>query len=157
MVMARQRWGPRHRHGSGGWAGLAGLALAGVIAGCGGEPRSPIGIFEPPDRPPGRSSTASAVVGTWRVTLIIVVQSDLQEWTTTWRFGSDGRCDFQRETLSAAEGVRRTVARACTYVDRSSQVDVTYDDGERTALPYEIPAFSNQRLILEGVEYERIG
>jgi len=134
------------------------VALALTLSACEGQPRDPFGLGGDTDRPSGRSSSPSPVVGTWNVVLVISVDSDLQQWTTTWRFGSDRTCDFTRVTLSLVEGISRTVERSCTYVDRGGTLEVSYTDGTApSTLPYEIPAFSTDRLILEGVEYERIG
>jgi hypothetical protein len=129
-----------------------------LAAGCGGEPRSPVGLFEPGERPSGRSSSASPVVGAWQVTLLVSVQADLQEWTTRWQFDADRRCAFRRTTFSAVEGVRRTVERECTWVDRGGVLEVRYSDtGHTDRLPYSVPAFDTRRLVLEGVEYQRVG
>lgn len=128
-----------------------------ALTGCGGDARSPLDISEGADRPSGRSSSTSAVVGTWQVTLLVAVAGDLQEWTTRWRFGPDRTCAFDRTTLSLVEGVRRTVSRTCSWIDRGTAVEVRYDDtGLTQSLPYEVPAFDRRRLILEGVEYHRI-
>lgn len=128
-----------------------------MSAACAGEPRDPIGILEPPDRPSGRTGTSSQVVGTWRAVIVIAVGDDLQEWTTEWRFAPDRTCRFERDTLSLVEGVRRLVIRECTYVDRGNRVDVTYDDTDETeSLPYEFPDLGTERLLIQGVEYERI-
>lgn len=133
------------------------MLVGALLSGCGGEPRSPVGLFEP-DRPTGRSSSASPVIGTWQVTLLISVTGDLQEWTTRWQFNPSRTCGFERTTFSFVEGIRRTVSRTCTWTDRGTAVEVRYDDtGVSQTLPYEIPAFDIRRLILEGVEYQRVG
>jgi hypothetical protein len=98
------------------------------------------------------------VIGAWRVVLIISVSADLQQWETEWRFGADRRCRFDRTTFSVVEGIRRTVTRSCSYIDRGDALEVRYDEtGNTERLPYQFPAFDRNRLILEGVEYERIG
>ncbi|MGE0553502.1 MAG: hypothetical protein AB7R55_08725 [Gemmatimonadales bacterium] len=134
------------------------MALALALSACEGQPRDPFGLGDAGDRPSGRSSSPSPVVGTWEVVLVVNADTDVQRWTTTWRFGSDRTCDFKRVTLSLVEGISRTVERSCRYVDRGGTLEVSYADGTApSSLPYEIPAFSNDRLILEGVEYERVG
>jgi hypothetical protein len=106
----------------------------------------------------GRAAGTSPVVGTWQTTIVLFVAGDLQEWVTRWRFDKDRRCGFERTTFSFVEGIPRTVARSCTYRDLGTVVEVRYDrTGDIQQLPYRFPDFSNRRLILEGVEYERIG
>jgi len=135
---------------------MALVALA--LIGCEGHPRDPIGLGDPLDHPSGRSSSPSAVVGTWRADLLVTIDGDLQRWTTTWRFGADRGCDFKRVTLSLVEGIPRTVERSCTYLDQGTALEVKYTDATASStLPYEIPPFSTDQLILEGVEYDRIG
>jgi len=123
-------------------------------------PRTPTGLgddSEPVDRPSGRSNRPSPLIGTWRVFILIDSGYDIQEWVTTWKFSQDLRCSFERSTYSYIEGIRRVVNRTCTYVDQNSTAIVTYSGNAGTqSLPYSVPLNSPNRLILEGIEYERI-
>ena len=135
---------------------LVGLGLLLVMAACGGE-RS---LFAPDHQPagsgiPGRDP---AVMGTWQVVLLISAETDLQTWTTTWQFAADGTCRFSRVIRSALEGQDRITVRPCSWRTANATIIVTYTDDATTALlPYRLAAFDPDRLVLEGVEYARVG
>jgi hypothetical protein len=134
---------------------LVGLGMLLLTVACGGE-RS---LFAPDYQPggSGRPVRDPAVVGTWQAVLLISVETDLQTWTTTWRFDADGRCLFTRVVRSVLEGVDRTTALACTWRTANASIAVTYTDWATTAeLPYTFASSDPDRLVLEGVEYSRV-
>jgi hypothetical protein len=55
------------------------------------------------------SGASSTLVGTWRVQLVVQVPGDVQTWTTTWRFDTDGTCHQTQVTESLAEGIPRVL------------------------------------------------
>lgn len=135
---------------------MVGLGLLLVMAACGGE-RS---LFAPDHQPAGSGTPGRdpAVLGTWQVVLLISVETDLQTWTTTWRFETDGTCRFSRVIRSALEGQDRITVRPCNWRTANATITVTYTEDATTALlPYRFAALDPNRLVLEGVEYSRVG
>jgi len=105
----------------------------------------------------GTSSSPSALVGTWEAVIVIQAGDDVQEWRTRWTFNSNRTCHFTRTTISLAEGIPLTVDRECTYRDQNGTAEVTFTEtGATQTLPYSSPDSSRERLIIEGVEYERV-
>lgn len=131
---------------------IAGLAIA-----CGGEPRDPLGLDDGGGGSTGRSNRPSPLIGDWQVVLLVHTDLDVQQWRTRWTFGSDLRCHFERTTFSFVEGISRTVKRDGTFVDRGGEAAVTFTDRTTATLPYSVPPDSPRHLIIEGLEYERIG
>ena len=106
----------------------------------------------------GGSTGVSPVIGTWQVVLVITVPGDIQTWTTTWRFDAAGTCHLTRTSFSLLEGFPRTTERDCRFLLSGGNVVVTYSDSNATqSLPYSFAGFSPDRLVLEGIEYRRIG
>lgn len=136
----------------------AGFLLAGLVAGCSGAPRDPVGLFGPRDTgQTGTGGNLSALVGRWRATLFLTLDGDVQSWVTTWRFDAAGGCLFRRETTSVAEGVTRVRERACTWVVGGSTLTATFTDiGEPYPMPWSFKGVTPAVLILEGIEYLRL-
>ncbi len=138
-----------------GMAALGALALL-TLAGCGGDTLAPR-----PDRPGGnqRGTTGGAtpIVGEWRNVVIVQVPGDVQTWTTTWRFDNAGTCRQTVVTESLAEGFPRTTDRACTYTTSGSDITIAYAGGGELTFEFSFAAFSPDRLVLDGFEYQRVG
>ncbi len=134
------------------------LVAALLLGACAGQPRDFIDLTAPGDNPTGHSSAPTPVVGTWQADIVVTVDTDVQEWVTTWQFDQGGTCHFQRTTTSISVGVPQTVARDCTYTVGQSSIEVTYTDtGDTASLPYSFPDTGNTTLTLEGVDYTRLG
>lgn len=141
--------------GSGRLVALVTALGVGLLA-CAGQPFTPVGLGDDDHQVVG-GSRPSPLIGTWRVILLIDTANDLQRWTTRWTFLSSGKCHFSRTTESIAEGVPRTVDRDCAYLDRGTVAEVTWTDTRTSiALPYSVPLNSTTRLVIEGLEYERV-
>lgn len=136
---------------------VGGLAL--LIA-CTASPRDPTGFLAPGGGTglTGTGGGAGPVAGEWRTVIFIAVELDAQTWVTTWRFRADGGCSFRRDVTSTVEGVTRTRLRDCTWVAAGGVLTVTYlDTAEVQAMPYSFRGFNPAILILQGIEYTRIG
>lgn len=136
-----------------------GLALSLILAlalACGDG--GPTGTDRPGgnDGTSGSPSPAQQLAGTWRTTVVVEVPGDLQTWTTTWRFEADGTCVRTVETESLAEGFPRITQRACTFVPGDFEITIRFEGGGPLVLDYSFAAFSTDRLILDGFEYERL-
>ncbi len=148
-----RRRGRAHRLGG---VVLALSLLLTALGACGGE--GPTGTSRPGDDTGfgGGEGLAAQVVGTWRNVVIVEVPGDLQTWTTTWRFEADGTCVQTVETESLAEGFPRITQRACTFVPGDFEITISFEGGSPQVLDYSFVAFSTDRLILDGFEYERL-
>lgn len=138
------------------------MAVSGALAlltmvGCGGDALAP-----GPDRPGGDQSgttgggATAPIVGTWRTVVIVQVPGDMQTWATTWRFDNEGSCRQTVVTESLAEGFPRVTDRACTYAISGFDITITYADGGVLTFEFSFAAFSPDRLVLDGYEYQRI-
>ena len=159
--MAGQRRGEPGGHGrrrSPGARGLGLLLTLVLVAGCSGDPEGNA-PFDPGGGDQGSGSggvTAAALVGTWRNVTVVEVPGDIQTWTTTWRFDGDGICGQTIETVSLAEGTPRLTERACEFTVASDQVTIAYSGGGTATFGFFFAAFSPDRLVLDGFEYERL-
>ena len=95
-------------------------------------------------------------MGSWRNVTVIQIPGDLQTWTTTWRFDADGTCRQTAESQSLLEGFPRTTSRPCAYVTSGDRITITYVGGGRATFDFAFAAFSPDRLVLDGFEYERL-
>ena len=114
------------------------------------------------DRPGGNGGTSASdgpterLAGTWRIVVVVEVPADIQTWITTWRFDPDGRCLQTVETRSVVEGFPRVTERPCTFVARDFDVTIAFINGATLVFEYSFADFSPDRLILDGLEYERL-
>ena len=131
--------------------------IAATAIGCSGQSRDPLGISDGDDGSTVRSTRVSPLIGTWQVVLLVETSADVQRWQTQWSFTSNGHCHFERTSISLVEGISRTVTRDCTYVDRGQEAAVTFTDQSTAQLPYSVPLNSTRFLIIEGLQYERVG
>ena len=104
----------------------------------------------------GTPTAAELLVGTWRTVVVVEVPGDVQTWTTTWRFGEDGRCEQTVETVSLVEGFPRLTERACSWAAGDFEVTIDFDAGATLELDFSFADFSPDRLVLDGFEYERL-
>lgn len=135
---------------------LALSLLLTALGACGGD--GPTGSSRPGDHTGlgGSDGLAAQVVGTWRNVVVVEVPGDLRTWTTTWRFEADGTCLQTVETESLSEGFPRISERGCTYVPGDFEITITFEGAGPLVLEYSFAAFSTDRLILDGFEYERL-
>ncbi|HEX6669632.1 MAG TPA: hypothetical protein VF061_08750, partial [Gemmatimonadales bacterium] len=115
-----------------------------------------------PQRPGENTGTndsvtpADRLAGTWRATVLIEVPGDVQAWITTWEFDSDGTCLQIAEVRSVVESTPRVTERPCTFTADGFEIAITYTGGSTLTFNYAFPLFSSDRLILDGLEYERV-
>ena len=105
----------------------------------------------------GTNISRNALVGEWEVVLIVNEGGDFQVWTTNWIFAPDHTCRWRQSIESTLEGVTRERFRTCIWTTSNNTVIVTYDDtGASATMDLEFPTFDGDRIILQGVEYQRI-
>ncbi len=141
--------------------GGVGLAVALALSGCAPEQTGPsssggtLGTITPPAI--GGQTSASALIGDWTVETIILISADLQTTTVAWRFAADGSCRQSVTTLLVSEGIPRTTARDCTYAENPGTVTVSVPGTLPATFSVAFAAFSRDRLVLDGLEYRRVG
>lgn len=162
--MAGQRRGQLRGHRTRGRAGLRALGLALplfliLLTACDGDAVvGPAQLGPRGDRTgaSGGSGAEAALAGTWRNVSVVQVPGDLQTWTTIWRFDADGICRQVVEMESLAEGFPRFTERSCSYTTSNDRISITYVGGGTVVFQFFFAAFSPDRLVLDGFEYERL-
>jgi hypothetical protein len=157
--------GACHRRGLGRLAPVF-LTLALALGACeGGDP------FTPESVPPldtdggtsggggvGDSTNAQLVVGIWELTIVTFLMDDVLTERTVWEFGPDLNCQQTIYSTLGSEGFERVTRNYCTYLVVNFDVVIRFDDTlEEVTFPFDIAAFDPDRLILDGLEYTRIG
>lgn len=106
----------------------------------------------------GGGTNSPAVVGVWETTIIITVETDIQNWTTRWEFNAAGlTCRFNQTVESLLEGFPRFETRPCTWRTANGVLTVTFtDNGEVLPMRYDFAAFDPNRLVLDDIEYHRV-
>lgn len=163
MALAHQRWSERSRHRLRGARRLAGLglALAAVLSACAPEQTGPApggGILGPPGPPAhGDGTGTNALVGGWQLVTEIPIGGDLQTTTVLWEFAADRTCRRTVTTLLVSEGIPRTTVQDCQYVPDINSVTVTFPGSLPATFTVTFAAFDANRLVLDGMEYQRVG
>lgn len=156
-----------------GLPGLARLALVlslTLAAGCTASARDPIGLGTggagPGDTggggggagggPGGGLPVPAALLGRWENVIILQMVGDIQTVTTTWEFQSSGACVRTVKSFSALEGFPRTTVRTGDFTVLNFSVAVSFHDGGSATYPFDFVGNSPSRLLLGGVEYDRI-
>ena len=167
--MAQQRRCQRRGHHGRRGRGLGGVVLAlafslsacaapdqlGPSAGGGDQLGQPV----PPPATGGGGSggaTLAALIGDFRVISVIPLNGDFQSTTTTWRFAADSTCRRTVSTTLLSEGIARVTIADCTYTTDVNSVIVTFPGSAPAVFSVSFAAFSPNRLVLDGVEYQRI-
>ena len=142
------------------------LVLTLVLAACEGAVRDPVGlgtgdgggIVIGGGGGGGGGGASGPLLGSWETTFVIQTSNDIQTHTVRWSFSSNGSCGRVVEIYSVLEDQTLTTTTDCTFRSGSGQVAVTYE-GRSTAVTFSwtLENFSPDRLILDGVIYDRIG
>jgi hypothetical protein len=90
--------------------------------------------------------------------IVIFLETDVQTWTTVWRFDKSGSCRLTKTSFSLVEGFPRVDDQACTFIVQGTEIIATFPaTSATTKVRWDYVGTSSNRLRLEGVEYERIG
>lgn len=141
----------------------AAAALTMLLGGCTAEPAAPTTDGPPIDFPSGVSgggqvNTSSAVVGSWRRFDVLSSDdsADIISQTTEWEFDSQGGCQRTITTFDAAEGFPRATSRDCTWETGVQDITLHWSDAEVNTFSLTFAAFDPDRMVLDGLEYQRI-
>jgi hypothetical protein len=142
-------------------AALGTIAL--LLSACSADSTAPASEAPPLGFPSGstgggQASTASAVVGNWRRFDVLTADSstDIVTQTTEWAFDSAGGCQRTITTFDAVEGFPRATSRDCTWDTGVQEITLQWDDGEVNTFSLTFAAFDPDRMVLDGLEYQRV-
>ena len=100
---------------------------------------------------------ATPLVGEWERFEVALTPGDVITTTIHWRFGADASCTRVITTHSANEGFARTEVRHCTWSIGPASLTIRYSEGDEGTFDLAFPGFDANRLLLDGLEYQRIG
>ncbi len=135
------------------------LACLLALAACEGAVRDPTGLGGGGGNlGGGGGGSGPAFVGSWEATFIFQTSQDLQRHTTRWTFGAGGGCQRVSEIYSVLEDRTFSTGVHCTWQAGTGVVLVSFD-GNPAAVSFRwtLEHFSPDRLVLDGVPYDRIG
>ena len=135
---------------------------------CGGDVHDPVGLV-PFDTSGGYvggggggggggNGGAAVLVGSWRVTFIFRLPNDVQAHVTTWTFQASGACTRTVAVTSILEDLTRTTSLSCTWRTNGTDIAITFGgNAGAVSFRWSMADFSPDRLLLDGVTYDRIG
>ena len=134
--------------------------------GCSGELRDPVGLvpfdtsggFTGGGGGGGGNGGAAVLVGSWRATFIFRLTNDVQTHVITWSFQARGACNRTVAITSVLEDQTRTTNTPCTWRTNNTDISIMFGGNVGTVtFRWSLADFSPNRLILDGVTYDRIG
>jgi hypothetical protein len=141
------------------------LALTLALAGCEGAVRDPVGLGSGDGGGViigggggGGGSGGSDLVGSWETILLVQTSNDIQRHTVTWSFSASGSCRRVIEVYSVLEDRTLVTSVNCTFQSGSGDVAITYEgNSSAVVFRWSFEHFSRDRLVLDGVTYDRTG
>ena len=149
------------------WTRLFALTLILAVAACDGALRDPTGLaggggggglIGGGNGGGGGGGGGSVLLGSWQTHFLIQTSNDIQRHSVSWTFNTGGSCQRVVEIYSTLQDQTLTTTVNCTFRSGGGQVDITYE-GRSSAVTFSwtLEHFSPDRLILDGVTYDRIG
>ncbi|MEO8294448.1 MAG: hypothetical protein ABI613_02955 [Gemmatimonadota bacterium] len=145
---------------------LALLSATLLVGGCRGDLRDPTGYSAPRDTSQvgagtggggGGGGSSSELNGTWRATFLIELPDDVQRHTVTWSFLPNGSCHRSLEIYSVIEDRTITTGMDCSFRVGSGDVTITWSGNtQAVAFRWSLANFSRDKLMLDGVTYDRL-
>lgn len=138
------------------------LALALGLAACEGAIRDPVGLGNGGNGGTigggGGGNGGSVLQGSWQTVFLFRLSDDVQTHTVTWNFGNDGSCRRVVEIYSVLEDRTLTTTSTCTFRSGGGDVAITFEgSASPVSFRWSLEHFSRDRLILDGVTYDRVG
>ncbi len=104
----------------------------------------------------GGGAALGALIGDFQTISVIPVNGNFQSTVTQWRFAADSSCRRTVRTTLLSEGIAQTTLADCTYTTSVNSVLVTFPGSPTAVFSVSFAGFSPDRLVLDGVEYQRI-
>jgi len=141
------------------------IALAVFLAACASDATAPEGGVLPfgeassgttvgDGGAPGSSS--GTIVGEWERLEIVAFDGDIVTTSIHWLFDADGSCVRVITTTSAVEGIPRTEIRECTWRIGPAEITLRLGTDAEATFPLAFGGFDPNRLVLDGLEYQRV-
>lgn len=104
----------------------------------------------------GPASSSGTVVGEWERFEAVAVDGDIITTTIHWLFDADGTCVRVITSMSANEGIPRSQIRECTWRLGPAEITLQLGTDAEATFRLEFGGFDPNRLILDGLEYQRV-
>lgn len=104
----------------------------------------------------GPGSTSGTIVGEWERFEAVALDGDIVTTTIHWLFDADGTCVRVITSMSANEGIPRSQIRECTWRLGPAEITLRLGTDAEATFPLEFGGFDPDRLILDGLEYQRV-
>ena len=106
----------------------------------------------------GGGTSGSLLVGSWEAVFIFELPNDIQRHTVTWTFTANNVCRRTVEVFSVLEDRTLTNVSDCTFSPGGGDVAITFaGSSSPVTFRWSLADFSRDRLLLDGVVYDRIG
>ena len=141
------------------------VALALVLAACDAEPTAPRddgalpfgeGASGTGGGGNGPETSSGTIVGEWERFEAVAFDGDIVTTTINWLFDADGTCVRVITTISAIEGIPRTQIRECTWRIGPAEITLRLGTDAEATFSLAFGGFDPNRLILDGLEYQRV-
>lgn len=103
---------------------------------------------------PGNAS--GTIVGEWERFEVVAFDGDFVTTAIHWLFDADGTCVRVITSTSANEGIPRTEVRECTWRVGPAEITLAIGTDPESTFPLEFGGFDPDRIILDGLEYQRV-
>ena len=104
----------------------------------------------------GPGSSSGTIVGEWERFEAVAVNADIVTTTIHWLFDADGTCVRVITSMSANEGIPRSQIRECSWRIGPAEITLRLGTDPEATFPLEFGGFDPNRLILDGLEYQRV-
>jgi hypothetical protein len=104
----------------------------------------------------GPGTSSGTIVGEWERFEAVAFDGDIVTTSIHWLFDADGSCVRVITSMSAVEGIPRTQVRECTWRLGPAEITLRFGTDAEATFPLGFGGFDPNRLILDGLEYQRI-
>jgi hypothetical protein len=104
----------------------------------------------------GPGTSSGTIVGEWERFEAVALDGDIVTTTIHWLFDADGTCVRVITSMSANEGIPRSQIRECTWRLGPAEITLRLGTDAEATFPLEFGGFDPDRLILDGLEYQRV-
>ncbi len=104
----------------------------------------------------GPEGPSGTIVGEWERFEAVAFDGDIVTTTIHWLFDADGTCVRVITSMSANEGIPRSRIRECTWRLGPAEITLRLGTDDEATFSLGFGGFDPDRLILDGLEYQRL-
>jgi hypothetical protein len=104
----------------------------------------------------GPGTSSGTIVGEWERLEVVAFDGDFITTSIHWLFDADGSCVRVITTTSAVEGIPRTEIRECTWRIGPAEITLRLGTDAEATFSLAFGGFDPNRLVLDGLEYQRV-